>query len=167
MGLYCHITHYTVRSKFNSLVWRKHWCKSKCVIFKYILVIDIFFMSCDICRLMPQDPIEDKSPMVFVNRDHFVHAPSQWETTLHCNVVSHWLGACKKLSLMVWINHQATSHYLKQMLMKFNDNSKQYEIKFILSDVSHELSIFQQCTFHLCTNPPIFPIKFIYIHMAF
>ena len=25
-------------------------------------------------------------------RDHFVNAPSQWETTLHCNVVSHWLG---------------------------------------------------------------------------
>ena len=23
-------------------------------------------------------------------------APSQWETTLHCNVVSHWLGAYKK-----------------------------------------------------------------------
>ena len=22
-----------------------------------------------------------------------VYAPSQWETTLHCNVVSHWLGA--------------------------------------------------------------------------
>ena len=26
-------------------------------------------------------------------RDHFVYAPSQWETTLHCNVISHWLGA--------------------------------------------------------------------------
>ena len=26
-------------------------------------------------------------------RDHFVNAPSQWETTLHCNVVSHRLGA--------------------------------------------------------------------------
>ena len=25
-------------------------------------------------------------------RDPFVHAPSQWETTLQCNVVSHWLG---------------------------------------------------------------------------
>ena len=26
-------------------------------------------------------------------RVHFFHAPSQWETKLHCNVVSHWLGA--------------------------------------------------------------------------
>ena len=24
---------------------------------------------------------------------HFVHAPSQWETMSHCNVVAHWLGA--------------------------------------------------------------------------
>ena len=28
----------------------------------------------------------------------FVYAPSQWETTLRRNVVSHWLGACTKLS---------------------------------------------------------------------
>ena len=30
---------------------------------------------------------------------HFVYAPSQWETTLHCNVVSHWLGGYAKWSL--------------------------------------------------------------------
>ena len=28
-------------------------------------------------------------------RDHFAYAPSQWETRLQRNVVSHWLGACK------------------------------------------------------------------------
>ena len=36
------------------------------------------------------------------SRDHFVSAPSQWETTLHCNVVSHWLGAYTKWFL--WHN---------------------------------------------------------------
>ena len=25
-------------------------------------------------------------------RDHFVYVLSQWETTLHCNIISHWLG---------------------------------------------------------------------------
>ena len=30
------------------------------------------------------------------NSNHFVYAPSQWETTLHCNVVSHWLDAYTK-----------------------------------------------------------------------
>ena len=32
-------------------------------------------------------------------RDHFVNAPSQWKTTLHCNVVSHWSGAYTKWSM--------------------------------------------------------------------
>ena len=31
--------------------------------------------------------------------DQFVNVTIQWETKLHCNVVSHWLGAYKKLSL--------------------------------------------------------------------
>ena len=35
-------------------------------------------------------------------RDHFVYAPSQWEATLHCNVVSHWLGTYTKWSLYPW-----------------------------------------------------------------
>ena len=34
-----------------------------------------------------------------VSRDHFVNAPCQWETTLHCNVISHWLGTFTKRSL--------------------------------------------------------------------
>ena len=34
-----------------------------------------------------------------IHSDHFVYVPSQWETTLQCNVVSHWLGACTKWSL--------------------------------------------------------------------
>ena len=33
------------------------------------------------------------------SRDHFVYAPSQRETTLHCNVVSHWLGTYTKMIL--------------------------------------------------------------------
>ena len=32
-------------------------------------------------------------------RGHFAHAPSQWETTLHCNIVPHWLGAYTEWSL--------------------------------------------------------------------
>ena len=36
-------------------------------------------------------------------RGHFVNALSQWETTWHCNVVSHWQDAYTKWSLLlVW-----------------------------------------------------------------
>ena len=37
-------------------------------------------------------------------RDYFMHAPSQWGTTLQCNVVSHWLGACTKWFLQFTLN---------------------------------------------------------------
>ena len=37
--------------------------------------------------------------LVIESVDHFVYAPSQWESTLHCNVASHWLGAYTKWPL--------------------------------------------------------------------
>ena len=37
-----------------------------------------------------------------VSRDQSKFAPSQWETLLHCNDVSHWLGACLNWSLWLW-----------------------------------------------------------------
>ena len=35
-----------------------------------------------------------------IHRDHFVYAFSQWETTLQCNIVSHWLGPYTEWSLI-------------------------------------------------------------------
>ena len=43
-----------------------------------------------------------KTPKLHIKckgRDHFVYAPSQWETTLQCNIISHWLSAYTKWSL--------------------------------------------------------------------
>ena len=45
-------------------------------------------------------------------RDHFVYAPSQWEATLQCNVIPHWLGACTKWSLCC-SNWGRTSCYIR------------------------------------------------------
>ena len=42
--------------------------------------------------------------ILHLDRDHFVYAPSQWETTLQCNVVSHWLGAFTKWALLLDYN---------------------------------------------------------------
>ena len=39
----------------------------------------------------------------YVHRDHFVYAPSHWETMLHCNIVSYWLGAYTKCSLCAYL----------------------------------------------------------------
>ena len=52
-------------------------------------------------------------------RDDFVFAPSQWETMLQCNVVSHWLGACTISSLHVITGLQHTlSPYHHLMVSK-------------------------------------------------
>ena len=34
-----------------------------------------------------------------IARYHYVHVPNQWETTLQCNVASHWLSACTEWTL--------------------------------------------------------------------
>ena len=49
-------------------------------------------------------------------RDHFVYASSQWETTLHCNVASHWLGTYTNI---VWITADLNSGYLTGVLFSY------------------------------------------------
>ena len=53
--------------------------------------------------------------LLYVCRDHFVNAPNQWETTLHCNVVSHWLGAYTKWPLCM-LKKRMTIYFLWQFL---------------------------------------------------
>ena len=44
-----------------------------------------------------------------LNRDHFVNVPSQWKTTLHCNVLCRWFGAYIKWPLFKYIFINAIS----------------------------------------------------------
>ena len=59
-------------------------------------------------------------------REHFVYAPNQFETTLQCNIVSHWLGA---LSECQWGNCEGyglnqhvplSPHYFRTLTMSKN-----------------------------------------------
>ena len=49
-------------------------------------------LAYDICLKM----IYSALCYIIDTRDNFVYAPDQWENTLHCNVVSHWLVAYTK-----------------------------------------------------------------------
>ena len=51
--------------------------------FKAVPAVNIVYQSDDIIR----------TKRLIMGMDHFVYAPSQWETTLQCDVDSHWLGA--------------------------------------------------------------------------
>ena len=54
----------------------------------YVEVIS-FLGDTSVCNLIPRI------------RDHFVYAPSQWETKLQCNTISHWPVAFTKWSLRI------------------------------------------------------------------
>ena len=75
-------------------------------------------------------------------RDHFVYAPSQCETTLHCNVVSHWLGTYTKWSLIIHTKlHYAlqdhTSYELHSNHVRTPAYSHIVQLKFIILPVIH------------------------------
>ena len=50
---------------------------------------------------------------VFRIRYHFVYVPCQWETTLHCNIISHWLGAYTKWTLRMYVLNYSGSTFIK------------------------------------------------------
>ena len=60
--------------------------------------------SWDNCKSMCGVSGVSHSVQVYVyncmTRDHFEHAPNQWEATIHCNIVSHWLSAYTNGSCM-------------------------------------------------------------------
>ena len=50
----------------------------------------------------------------FHTRDGSVYTPSQWEMALHCNAISHWLGAYTKLALHIISLAMLVLHHSKQ-----------------------------------------------------
>ena len=53
-------------------------------------------------------------------RVHSVYAPSQWEMTLHCKVISHWLGTYTKWSLHNMVFEVVVSLILSVIYLAFN-----------------------------------------------
>ena len=52
----------------------------------------VLFCSCWCKNNNNKNKITKAYAYILPPRDHFVYVLSQWETTLHCNVVSHWLS---------------------------------------------------------------------------
>ena len=56
----------------------------------------------------------NKPQTMSIIRGHFVNAPSQCQSTLHCNIASHWLGAYPKWSLTIlemWVDVHCERNY--------------------------------------------------------
>ena len=68
--------------------------------------IDVFYCNSKLDSIVPPDALI---------RDCSMHVPIQWETTLHCNVVSHWLGTYTKWSLLGAL--EVSGHLLLQFCL--------------------------------------------------
>ena len=95
------IISYTVTypSKILQNLWRG-WC-SWCIYFPFIqdfakyLVAILYHFSGALITLFKLLGL----PYGIIYRDHSVYGPSQWQTALQCNAVSHWLGPYTEWSL--------------------------------------------------------------------
>ena len=64
---------------------------------------------CQYCCTLDHRPV-----LAYCSWDHFVYAPSQWETLLQCDVVPHWLGTFTKWSLCSLIGSNLDGNFDQQ-----------------------------------------------------
>ena len=77
--------------------------------------------------------------MIYPCRDNSLYAPSQWETTLHCNAVSNWLDAYTK-----WLIYPYRS-WLIHWLWN-NDTNAQEPMKLPLRVRLNQPTLYQNIT---------------------
>ena len=116
-----------------------------------ILTIAFFFFISIVSRKL-------QMKFIPIHSNHFVYVPSQWETMLQCNVVSHWLGACTERPLFYFVCqalnilgkqdqqydrwcHSSLTHWLlgdtrKQLENKFSHANFACSIWFIFSRIA-------------------------------
>ena len=75
-------------------IWHK-WSLGQGGYFKWWLLSSLFCCGCIISYY--------QLIQVMCFRDHLGCAPSQWKTTLQCNVVSHWLGHAQIADWSPWL----------------------------------------------------------------
>ena len=77
---------------------QKHFWR--CYILQLLVSLDLARSYRNMHRKWPLIPY-----LVLRFRDDFEYAPSQWEMTLQCKVISYWLGACTKRPLVIVYIH--------------------------------------------------------------
>ena len=82
---------------YTSHTFASYWC----LIYVNLSAFALWENSVRIVKVPISSRKSPLSSCSCIARDPFVNAPSQWETTLHSNVISHWLGAYTKWSLHI------------------------------------------------------------------
>ena len=110
----------------------------------------------------------------WAGRDLFVYATSQWETTLHCNVVSHWLGAYTKWTLEcdIIIRNISSQHCQNWHRCLCNSNERNLCCNRLVSQMRAPLAACRELAgklWQLCNVLYVFEHKrqYILIHAPF
>ena len=95
---------------------------------------------------------------VHLCRDHFLHAPSQWETMLPCNFISRWLGTYRKWSLIyvmwrVWTLH---SDRFQSLYLPF---SVEFKVLFSVGVSIDAVGMYHHSHLYFVQYIPVFKIK--------
>ena len=100
----CHVYDITSLLRRN-YISTSYWCNISIIItiigpmasihiiatFSIVSLSNRWFISIYSRYYSPYNSCSHKSIHVYISIDHSVYGLSQWETTLQCNVVSHWL----------------------------------------------------------------------------
>ena len=70
-------------------------------------------------------------------RDHSVYEPSQWETALHCNAVSLWLGTYTEWSLGFWATSQYKTLFFYQVWEFHNKHKTVVRLSYLYNGNSY------------------------------
>ena len=85
-------------------------------------------------------------------------APSQWETVLLCNDVSHWLGTSLKSALLKWLGTQfwllLQTHITSGPILGFRPANERRHYKVTPSLIGRAQTSNQPWTWYLLTNYP-------------
>ena len=116
----CGIIASKVQLNLDDLLWVLTDSQLKAAILFANSLREVVNKSAQQSKLMAAEKLQVRSvpPILRTAWNHFVHTPSQWETTLHCNVVSHWLGACTARSLgpsqnCLWVAYTVINAWTK------------------------------------------------------
>ena len=75
-------------------------------------------------------PLQMSLCMQYCSRDQSRSVPSQWETLLHCNDVSHWLGAYIDWSLFYYLLHHNEVSLYRPALRHFTKSLSAHDLNF-------------------------------------
>ena len=81
-------------------------------------------------------------PGILLAKDHFVYASSQWEATLQCNVVSHWLAHTPNDHCLFCLHKHKSRIVMAHVMLIKTRHRPTFFLNFVSNEKSYYLIYF-------------------------